>query len=315
MVLAANINEHHGSDMQDDHGKTHLIEFLRYYTTEVTPTQAVRLENFSEILPQNTAVSVTFLPGSAFADTVDTAKLVKQSGYRPVPHFAARSIPSREQLLENLKRLQGEVGIDEVLIVAGGLDQPVGNFDNSMQLLDTCLFEEFGIKKIGVAGHPEGSPDMSADAIVEALQWKNAYADGTGTEVYITTQFCFEAAPVISWADNLRRLGNKLPIHIGIPGPANLKTLINYARMCGIGPSMRVLTRQARNITKLMTISAPVGLVSDLARYSVEQPECQITKAHIYPLGGVKRMADWMAEIDRGHFTMQPDGRHFVIDV
>ena len=119
---------------------------------------------------------------------------------------------------------------------------------------------------------------------------------------------------MIAWAENLTALGNKLPIHIGIPGPANLKTLINYARMCGIGPSMRVLTRQAHNITRLMTVSAPVALVAALARHKADQPASPIVKAHVYPLGGVKRMAEWLAAIEAGAFTMQPDGLHFVLD-
>lgn len=314
MVSVANIDPQDDLTMHDDHGKQGLMDFLSGYATEVTPTQAARLENFAAILPKGTPVNVTFLPGSAFADTVATARLVKDAGYIPAPHFAARSIKNTAELSENLNRLQGEVEVSEALVIAGGLDTPIGDFENSTQLLDTGLFEKSGIRKIGVAGHPEGSPDMTTDAIVEALLWKNAYAQSTGTDMYITTQFCFEAAPVIAWADNLRRLGNKLPIHIGIPGPANLKTLINYARMCGIGPSMRVLSRQARNISKLMTISAPVGLVCDLAAYQDEQPDCQITQAHLYPLGGVNRMADWVGQITSGHFTMQPDRRHFIID-
>jgi methylenetetrahydrofolate reductase (NADPH) len=314
MLLVADIDPQDCQAMHDDHGKQRLIDFLSNYATEVTPTQAARLENFAALLPQGTRVNVTFLPGSAFADTVATARLVKEAGYVPVPHFAARSIQNTAELSENLNRLQGEVGVSEALVIAGGLDMPLGDFDNSMQLLDTGLFEKYGIRKIGVAGHPEGSPDMSTDAIVEALQWKNAYARSTSTDMYITTQFCFEVAPVIAWAENLRRLGNNLPIHIGIPGPANLKTLINYARMCGIGPSMRVLSRQARNISKLMTISAPVALVCDLATYQDEQPDCQITQVHLYPLGGVQRMAEWLGKIQCGHFTMQPDRRHFIID-
>ncbi len=282
--------------------------------TEVTPTQAARLDDMGGLLPTGTSVNVTFLPGAAFADTVATAKLVKKAGLRPVPHFAARSFASKAQLVEGLDQLQSEVGVDEVLVIAGGLDHPLGPFDNSMQLLETGLFEHYEIRRIGVAGHPEGSPDMSTDAIIEALQWKNAYARANGLEMYVTTQFCFDPAAIIDWAANLKALGNKLPIHIGIPGPANLKTLINYARLCGIGPSLRVLTRQARNITRLMTVSAPVTLVAALARHTAEQPDCGIVKAHVYPLGGVKRMAGWLAEIEAGQFTVQPDGLNFILD-
>lgn len=41
----------------------------------------------------------------------------------------------------------------------------------------------------------------------------------------IATQFCFDANTVISWAENLKKDGIDIPIHIGIAGPAKLQTL------------------------------------------------------------------------------------------
>ena len=121
MVSVANIDPQDDLTMHDDHGKQGLMDFLSGYATEVTPTQAARLENFAAILPKGTPVNVTFLPGSAFADTVATARLVKDAGYVPVPHFAARSIKNTAELSENLNRLQGEVEVSEALVIAGGL--------------------------------------------------------------------------------------------------------------------------------------------------------------------------------------------------
>src|SRR3546814_11330104 len=87
-----------------------------------------------------------------------------------------------------------------------------------------------------------------------ALAWKNAFAERSYAQFYIATQFCFEAAPIIAWDKAMRAAGNRLPIHIGVPGLATIKTLINHAKACGVGPSMRFLTRQARNVAKLMTV-------------------------------------------------------------
>ncbi len=299
--------------VRPDDAKFKLIDLVAAYSSEVTPAQAARLPDLADILPAGTDVSVTCLPGSAFADTVETSRLVKDAGLVPIPHFAARGFTSRDHLYDCLARLQGEVNVDNALVIAGGLDKAAGPFESSMDLLDTGLFERFGIRRIGVAGHPEGSPDISPAAVMEALAWKNQYARGTGAEMYLVTQFCFEAEPIIEWAAELRRWGNELPIHVGIPGPANLKTLINYARLCGIGPSMRALTRQTRNFSRLMTISAPVALLADLARHVGKDGQSNIVKCHVYPLGGVKRMADWLHEISTGNFYLQPDQRHFVI--
>jgi 5,10-methylenetetrahydrofolate reductase len=104
-----------------------------------------------------------------------------------MPHFAARSIPSRAHLedwlkalsgeVEDwLKALSGEVGITEIVALAGAVDQPVGDFDSSMAMLDTGLFDKYAIRRIGIAGHPEGSPDISDEDIRQALAWKNAFA-------------------------------------------------------------------------------------------------------------------------------------------
>ena len=106
-----------------------------------------------------------------------------------------------------------------------------------------------GIRKIALAGHPEGSPDMSDEAIRSALKWKNEFSNKTDAEMYLVTQFAFESEPVIAWDQMLQKEGNRLPIHIGIPGLATLKTLLMHAKACGIGASMKFLTRQARNVT------------------------------------------------------------------
>jgi methylenetetrahydrofolate reductase (NADPH) len=147
------------------------------------------------------------------------------------------------------------------------------------------------------------------------LAWKNAFAERTGADLYIVTQFCFEAAPVIAWDKRLRAGGNRLPIHIGIPGLATLKTLLGHAKACGIGPSMRFLTRQARNVTKLMTVSAPDRLVTDLAAYSASDPDCGIAGVHVYPLGGLRRSALWANAAADGQITMNRDGKGFTVDV
>ena len=68
-----------------------------------------------------------------------------------------------------------------------------------------------------------------------------------------------EADPVIAWDKRIQAEGNRLPVYIGLPGLATLKALIGHARACGIGPSMRFLTRQARNVTKLLAVSAPIA--------------------------------------------------------
>ena len=183
-----------------------------------------------------------------------------------------------------------------------------------MQLLDSGLFDRYGISRIGIAGHPEGSPDIPDAQIRAALAWKNAFAERTGASLYIVTQFCFEAAPVIEWDKRIQAEGNRLPVCIGIPGLASLKALIGHARACGVGPSMRFLTRQARNVARLLTISTPDRLVTALAAYRATDPRCGIHGVHVYPLGGLKKSARWAQAVIDGRFEMGKDGQGFEVD-
>ncbi|MEM7169011.1 MAG: methylenetetrahydrofolate reductase [Pseudomonadota bacterium] len=294
--------------------KQQIIDFVTGFTLETTPGSALKIPDYRDHLRPGAKVAVTFLPGSDFADTVSTSKRLKAEGFEPLPHFAARSIPTRADLQSYLDKLQNEVGIQEVVALGGAVTTPLGDFSSSMELLETGLFDKFGIKRIGVAGHPEGSPDISDDEIKKALAWKNAFADRTDAQLYIATQFCFEAAPIIAWDKALQMSGNKLPIHIGVPGLATIKTLINHAKACGVGPSMRFLTRQARNVTKLLSVSTPDKLIMDLAAYKSQDPNCGIHRIHVYPLGGLRRSAAWTYAVLDGDFSLKKDGKGFVVN-
>ena len=95
----------------------------------------------------------------------------------------------------------------------------------------------------------------------------------------------------------MNSLGNKLKIHAGIPGPANLKTLISYAKSCGIGNSIKFLSKQALNITKITTNKTPNKLIADWAEYKFSSPSSKLTKLHLYPFGGMKKTSQWMNAI------------------
>ena len=105
--------------------------------------------------------------------------------------------------------------------------------------------------------------------------------------------------------------GNRLPVHVGLPGLATLKALIGHARACGVGPSMHFLTRQARNVVKLLTVSAPDRLVAALAAYRTTDPGCGIHGVHLYPLGVLRRSARWTQAVVDRRFEMREDGEGF----
>ena len=294
--------------------KGQIVEFMRNFSIETTPGSAAKIDDYRDHIVPDTKVAVTFLPGSDYRDTVATAKRLRDEGFEPAPHIAARSIKNRAEFEDYVTRLRNEADVKQVVVLGGAVDKPVGEFSDSMQLLETGVLDKNGIKKIGVAGHPEGSPDIKDEEIHKALRWKNGFAERTDAEMYVVTQFVFEAQPIIDWDKTIQAEGNHLPVHIGIPGLATLKTLINHARACGIGPSMKFLTRQAKNVTKLMNVNAPDQLTADLAEYWAENPNCGVQRVHVYPLGGLRKSAAWANAVVEGDFQMKSDNRGFTVN-
>ena len=284
------------------------------WSIEVTPAGATKIESFAGILEEGTTVNVTFLPGSDPLDTIATAKRLADDGMNAVPHIAARSLQNKEQLDDLLKRMTSEANVREVLVIGGGVDNPVGEFDCTMQVLKTGLIQKYGIAHIGVSGHPEGSPDISADQLAQAISQKNEFARKEGLSLYMETQFCFDPAAVLAWEKTIREAGNQLPIRIGIPGPATIKTLFRFAQISGIGPSMRFIAKQARNVAKLMTVQSPHELLAGLAEGMAADNKCLLQHFHYYPFGGFAKTAAYAKAVEQGNIRLLPKGGFEVQD-
>ncbi|MGB8621479.1 MAG: methylenetetrahydrofolate reductase [Paracoccaceae bacterium] len=268
---------------------------LRDYSIEVMPRTAEKIDDFRALLPEGTRVYIAHIDGTDIEDMVATARRLARDGFNVMPHFPARIIRDKAMLADWIARYRGEAGVRQALLLAGGLSAPQGEFENSMQMMETGLFD--GFERLHVAGHPEGNRDIDPDgsdrAVMEALRWKQAFAERTDAEMAIATQFCFEAKPVIAWADRLRAEGIRLPIHIGVAGPAKLQTLIKFAIACGVGPSLRVLQKRARDVTKLVMPFEPTEFVTELAAHKAAHPDFNIERVHFFPLGGIKTNAEW----------------------
>jgi methylenetetrahydrofolate reductase (NADPH) len=271
--------------------------FLTDFSIEVMPRTAEKVEDFRAILPEGTRVYIAHIDGTPIEDMAATAKRLSADGFQVMPHFPARIIKDKAMLGDWLARYQGEAGVEQGLILAGGVPQPVGEFDSSMQLLETGLFDKAGFKRLHVAGHPEGNRDIDPKGgsvnVDAAMQWKTAFNARTDAEMAIVTQFAFEAGPIIEWANAVQASGVDLPIHIGIAGPAKLQTLIKFAVSCGVGPSLRVLQKRAMDVTKLVLPYEPDEIVSALAAHKAARPDFAISNVHFFPLGGIKTCAEW----------------------
>lgn len=277
-----------------------LEAFLDGYSIEVMPRTAEKVEDFTQLLPKGTRVYIAHIEGTPIEDMVATAKRLAADGYPVMPHFPARIIKDSATLQNWIAMYQGEAGVDQALLLAGGVTQPHGDFHSSMQLLENGAFDRAGFKRLHVAGHPEGNKDIDPKGgtamVDEALRWKQKFSETTDADMALATQFAFEAAPIIAWADSLKDAGITIPIHIGIAGPAKLQTMIKFAIACGVGPSLKVLQKRAKDVTKLLLPFEPTQVLNDLAAHKAANADSNIERVHFFPLGGIKTNANWAIE-------------------
>lgn len=263
---------------------------------EATPGQILDKVDLAGLFPVNTRVYITDLGTDSDERLINSARKLYDYGYVAVPHLAARRFESWEAFDRRLRTLSQEAGVTEALVIAGSPDQQVGPISASIELLESGLFDELGFRRIGVAGHPEGSPDIPTDALDLAIRQKNEFALKTDAEIYMATQFGFDGDSFIAWAERITAAGNKLPIHLGVAGPAKIMTLLKYAAACGVGESLNFLKKRASAVTALATGHSPDSVVNPLEAYWAADPSGPIRQMHVFPFGGLKKTSEWLHE-------------------
>ena len=266
----------------------HIVNFLEDFSIEVTPNAANKIEKFEDFLPIGTFIYIAHIEGTPIEDTVSTAKKITDQGFRAMPHFPARIIKDKVMLSEWISMYKNEAGVENALLIAGGANKPYGDYDSSIQLIESELFDQADFKNLHIAGHPEGNKDIDPDGttsnVDEALSWKNEFSKRTNASMAITTQFCFDSNSVIEWANNIKKSGIDIPVHIGIAGPAKLQTLLRYSIECGVGASIKILQKRAKDITKLLLPYKPTQIIQELAKHKAENPDFNIEKVHFLSL-------------------------------
>ena len=277
-----------------------IKKFLDGFSVEVTPKAASKIENFEDYIPSGTLVYIAHIEGTPIEEMVETAKKVNDQGFCAMPHFPARIIKDKNVLEDWISRYKNEANVSNALLIAGGANKPYGEYDSSIQLIESELFDKADFNNLHIAGHPEGSmdidPDGSTTNVDQALSWKNEFSKRTDANMAITTQFSFDASSVISWANNIKQAGIDIPVHIGIAGPAKLQTLLRYSIECGVGASIKIIQKRAKDLTKLLLPYKPTNIITELATYKANNPSFNIEKVHFFPLGGIKQVSDFVKE-------------------
>ena len=279
-----------------------IKNYLNDFTIETTPNVYNKYRSFTNLLDKNHSVYVTYLPDEESENVIDTAKKLKLEGYNVVPHLPARTMINKSQLEKYIGNLSEISGCNKILII-GGESKKKGDISSTIEVLQTDYLSKYNYQEVGVAGHPEGSSDISKEELDKAIIQKNNFAKNSDFKMYLATQFFFEANSLIEWEKQLHKIGNKLEIHAGIPGPASLKTLMTYAKSCGIGNSLRFLSKQALNIVKLASTKTPDKLIYDLANYKNSNNKTSLKKLHFYAFGGIKNTSDWLNSLKNSEFV------------
>ncbi|WP_254604882.1 methylenetetrahydrofolate reductase [Sphingomonas bacterium] len=262
------------------------------YSIEITGKDIAALREAAPGIAPGTAVSVTFLATDTLDQRMAAAALVRELGFEPMPHLSARRIASSAELEAMVSRAASEAGAQRMFLVAGDPPVPAGPFGDTMALLKSGLFERNGIRTIGIAGHPEGHAVMDRTAVWQALKDKDAEIAARGMATLIVTQFGFDAAPFLTWLDELRGHGIDAPVRIGVPGPAGIKTLLRFAAHCGVGASASVMAKYGLSIGKLFGSAGPDRLIEALS--DGLRPAHGDVRLHFYPFGGVGKTMTWI---------------------
>ena len=268
-------------------------DLLRGFSFEVTPGAGEGVDALRGRVPQGTSVYVTHLPRRDYAEVMNICSRLRGQGLRPVPHLAARAIPDRATLHGWLERLTGEAGVEDLLLIAGSAATPAGPFATAQDVLECGALIRHGIRRLAVAGHPEGHPAASEEDLRRALRRKVLYGAATGTEMWLVSQFAFSGPPLVEWMETLHADGIAIPVRIGLPGPATPRRLLSYALRCGVGASLRTLRARPGTARALARRWTPDGVVDDLAT-ARNGLAANLAGVHLYPFGGLNATLDWL---------------------
>lgn len=269
------------------------------YSLEITARDVDGLHRSAPGIPPETPIAVTFLPGETLDARVAAASAVRALGFEPMPHFSARRLTSTDEFRTMLERMVSEAGVKRCFAIAGDSPQSQGPFFETSELIRTGLFEANGIIAIGIAGHPQGHPNMSEEQCFAVLERKVAMIQERGMNPLIVTQFGFDPQAFMQWLVALRRRGIDVPVRIGVPGPTNIASLLKFAARCGVEASASVMAKYGISLGKLMGVAGPDRMVDAFA--AGLRAEHHPVRLHFYPFGGLARTVEWIANYNATH--------------
>ncbi|MGW2488030.1 methylenetetrahydrofolate reductase [Streptomyces sp. NPDC001606] len=273
---------------------------LEDFSLEMTGKDVPALEEAQGSIPRGTRINITFLANEDLGTRLAAARAVKRLGFVPVPHISARRLPSRPALEEFLSALAADGTAENVFVVGGDPARPEGPYPDALSLIRTGLLARHGVRHVGISGYPEGHPAIADGTLWSALTDKAAAIGAERFTGDVITQFGFDADPVLGWLEAARARGVRLPVRIGVPGPAGVRRLLGYATRFGVATSASVARKYGFSLTNLMGTTGPDRFLHTLAERYDPARHGEV-KVHFYTFGGLRTTAEWITHFRHHH--------------
>jgi methylenetetrahydrofolate reductase (NADPH) len=270
-----------------------VATLARAASVEMTWHDVDQLAGCRSLLAPGTAVFVSHIPGQTWRQTLETCAAIRDHGFEPVPHIPVRRLDDVAAFEKLAADLVTRAQVSRVLLIAGDSPEPIGAFAATLDALKTGVLAVHGIRRIFVAGHPEGHPQVADDELRRAERDKLAFAAAHGLELTFLSQFFFDAAPFLAWVRLLRAQGVRARVVAGLAGPARLTTLFKYAVRCGVGPSIRALGARPALFATITSERDPEPIVRAIARAG-SGGELGEVGIHLFSFGGLAHTCGWL---------------------
>ena len=255
---------------------------------EIIPVPGI--EDKLDSLPSDMYLAVTCSPTKGVDETLDLSEKLIERGFKVTPHIASKCVSGEEHLEAIIKKLD-DLGIESIFVPGGDRPEPMGDFNNALDLLKALKKLGHNLNKIGMAAHPEGHPDVSDEILMEALEEKKDLAD------FIVTQMCFDAEILNDWMNQIHKKGIELPVWVGLPGVIERGRLLKTSLRIGVGDSLRFLRKKSQVATELMksSIYNPDDLVRDITE-QIDINDSKLAGYHIYCFNQIETTEKWRTE-------------------
>ena len=280
--------------------KDNIVSLIQGFTVELNPKVRFKLNSIP--LDSKNHIYITYLPDASENDILETVEFVSNQKLIPIVHLPARTMKDLDHVRDFLKEVRKRTDSSKILVIGGGGDQK-GNIKSSIDILESGLLNDFGFHHIGIAGHPEGSPDINQETIDQFLNKKFQLSKLKNLDFELVTQFFFNAEPFINWCEKLKAENIDLPVRVGFPGPASFKTLLNFGLMSGVGNSLNFLKKNSSKVSDLLTKTSNDEMLLDLSKYA--SSNTPLKSFHCFPFGGFEKTCMWLNEVQSGSFSIE----------